>query len=582
MLSLEKLTKLRTAVCKKNLIACEKRMILRVDKNVDRSIKAIIFLLAFMPVMLSSLVAPTFAQDLTDSLSLQDLSSLKGWGGYIISKSQVDSVLSDLSSRGYTAVRYEAVPQFLSSTASHRINYDVLDYLISEATSVGITVIIDPIHNWPPSTSTTLQARFSDWLTELRSVASRYNSKSNVILQCVNEYTLSDASQKFQTITTDLRTRGITLPLHFNYMWDSVGKLIPPQDPLKKITIGHHIYGDHDTDSSYMKSGETWLQYCTRIGLEDRMQKMFTSTDSTWFGYALSHGTTVLLTEVGGSNKAAMTPYNVAYIMRTFEYSQKYSVGMIGFRVGDYSNLKEYELKAEEYFNRQLFYATVVVPPSPSPTPTPTPTTSPTSLILQDGFESMSLSSWSDITTTYKETATINSYTPYEGNYHARFSTTGNSYEAENAFLTKTTSSQEIYARAYFRFSSYKSSIILRDNGDSLYLIRFTNNGQETINAGIKREYGVNKWVLYANGAKTASTVTVSMDRYYNVELYWNAVTRTAELYINGERILQTNTSGISSTNIVKVDMGLINTNNVQNSLILYADKTRISNTYNG
>jgi hypothetical protein len=164
----------------------------------------------------------------------------------------------------------------------------------------------------------------------------------------------------------NLRSWGIVLPLHFNYWWGSIGILTPPDDPLDRVSIGHHIYGDQNSDTSYMRSGETWLQYCTRIGLEDREKKMFTSTDQTWFGYALSHGTKVMITEMGGSNNEVMTPYNVAFVIRTLEYAKMYGVGMIGFRVGDQGNLQTYENKAQQYFNRSLFEAD-----SPNPNPSP-------------------------------------------------------------------------------------------------------------------------------------------------------------------------------------------------------------------
>jgi aryl-phospho-beta-D-glucosidase BglC (GH1 family) len=279
-----------------------------------------------------------------------------GWGGYITSSTMADSILNTLDSDGYTAVRYQAVPSFLPSSSSHRINYAVLDHIVSKGASLGISVIIDPVHNYPESTAYTMQSHFSEWQSILRTVGARYNGKTNVILECVNEYKLSDAKTKFQTIVTDLRNRGITLPLHFNYMWGStVGVLTPPKDPLNKVSIGHHIYADHDYDNSQMRSGETWVAYCTRLGIEDRMKRMFTSTTTTWFGYALSHGTKVLLTEVGGGHEGQISLYNVAFVIRTFEYAKKYGVGIIGFRVGDISFLSTYKSYAQKYFGRSLY-----------------------------------------------------------------------------------------------------------------------------------------------------------------------------------------------------------------------------------
>jgi len=82
---------------------------------------------------------------------------------------------------------------------------------------------------------------------------------------------------------------------------------------------------------------------------------MFTSTSNTWFGYALSHGTKVLLTEVGGGHEGQISLYNVAFIIRTFEYCKKYGVGITAFRIGDISYLSTYKSYAQKYFGRSLY-----------------------------------------------------------------------------------------------------------------------------------------------------------------------------------------------------------------------------------
>jgi hypothetical protein len=301
--------------------------------------------------------AAPISANATTALVASSTSGL-GWGGFILSTSSAQSTLTDLHSHGYTSLRYEAWAPFLSGSRSHLINYAVLDYIVKTAATMGITIIIDPIHNYPESTCYTLQSHFSQWQSQLVAVGKRYNSAQNVILECVNEYKLSDAPQKFQTIVNTLRANGITLPLQFNYMWGTVAALKPPKDPLNKISIGHHVYGERDTDASYMKSGETWIQYCTRIGLEAREKRMFTdSTQTCWFGYALAHGTKVLCTEIGGSsrNTPVMTPYNVAFVMRTLEYAKMYGVGIDCFRVGDCSNIQQYESLAQQWFHRSFF-----------------------------------------------------------------------------------------------------------------------------------------------------------------------------------------------------------------------------------
>jgi hypothetical protein len=65
----------------------------------------------------------------------------------------------------------------------------------------------------------------------------------------------------------------------------------------------------------------------------------------------------VLCTEIGGSsrNDPVMTPYNVAFVMRTLEYAKMYGVGIDSFRVGDCSNIAQYESLAQKWFHRPFF-----------------------------------------------------------------------------------------------------------------------------------------------------------------------------------------------------------------------------------
>ena len=222
-------------------------------------------------------------------------------------------------------------------------------------------------------------------------------------------------------------------------------------------------------------------------------------------------------------------------------------------------------------------------PPSPTPTPTPSPTPTPTNnFLFQDSFESRSLSNWNTITRTYGETATVNNYNAYAGTYHARFATTGLSQGHENAYINKDVNLQNVYARGYFRFSSYQGRAITNDNDDRLYLIRFSNSQGNLAWAGIRRENGVNKWMLFANEVMTSSAVPISTDQWYCVELHWNATQRAAELLVNGIKILGTTLNTGSTSNITEVDMGIIYTYNIQGSLILYGDCFNISDQYIG
>ncbi len=216
-------------------------------------------------------------------------------------------------------------------------------------------------------------------------------------------------------------------------------------------------------------------------------------------------------------------------------------------------------------------------PPTTNPTPTPTPTQPPTSnnFIFDDSFESGNLNSWSETTTTSGESVTSAIYRPYDGDYHARFYITGSSQGREDAYLTKNVNLQTATATGQFRFSSYLSTTILDDNNDRLYLIRFANENGNIVRAGIKQENGENKWYLYTNTDQITATANINLDQYYSIALYWNAAQQTAEMYVNGQKILESNTNSYET--VTTVDMGIISTYRVQNPLILYGDNFTIS-----
>ena len=297
--------------------------------------------------------------------------NLRGWGGFIykldslgrysetLTKDYVLRLVPKLASKGYNLIRYESRPYWLGGNSSTTIHYAVLDLLISKALSYGVTVVIDPIHDFPAETkSYVLQSHYSSWLAVLKEVGFRYNGKSNVVLECINEYVLSDAYAKYQRLAKYLRNAGVKLPLHFNYMWGSVGELRPLSDPLNKVSIGHHVYGDKDNEWRLPYSGESWVSYCNRVGLESRMIKMFaTPSYRVWFAYPLSQGRSVMCTEIGASNHYVYSPYNIAFVMRFLEYAKKYGVGVAVFRIGDGGDMATYEQKAEQYFGRSFYSA---------------------------------------------------------------------------------------------------------------------------------------------------------------------------------------------------------------------------------
>ena len=195
---------------------------------------------------------------------------------------------------------------------------------------------------------------------------------------------------------------------------------------------------------------------------------------------------------------------------------------------------------------------------------------------FEEGFESNNLDSWSKTTTSEDSIITAN-FVPSTGNYHARFYTNGDSQGRENAFISKSVSLSTVGVTGQFYFSSYLTRTILSDNNDRLYLIRLAGDNGDIAWAGIIRENNVNKWLLYTNGAATSSAININLDRYYEITLNWNAQSQTAEMYVNGEKILQQSTS--NNQEVTRVDMGIIYTYCVQNPLNVYGDNFKLSST---
>ena len=143
---------------------------------------------------------------------------------------------------------------------------------------------------------------------------------------------------------------------------------------------------------------------------------------------------------------------------------------------------------------------------------------------------------------------------------------------------------QDAYASACFRIvGSTTGSRILSDNNDRFYVLRFSsNNGDDIALAGIRREGGVNKWMLFAgNTYKTSSAIPVSTDRWYNVELHWNTEQHIAEMFVDGTKILEITVNNTTNTTVSYAEMGILYTYCVQNRLLIYGDCFKLSNGLN-
>jgi hypothetical protein len=214
-------------------------------------------------------------------------------------------------------------------------------------------------------------------------------------------------------------------------------------------------------------------------------------------------------------------------------------------------------------------------PPSPPPSPPPELDVS-----FEDNFESGNLDLWMGTGQTSGETVTITNSMAYDGTKSLYCTKTGTARYTENAYLYKNMSAEEAYANGYFWIDG---SGMLTDEGDTVYFIRFSDGSQPLATAGIRQEDGIVKWVLYAGETYvTGSTVAVSRDRWYNIELHWDPVEGTAEMFVDGVSILEITVGYSYKINPRFVDIGIIAARNVQNELALYCDCFILSKTYIG
>lgn len=537
------------------------------ERDLKKPVVAIIAAIMILPLILSAISLNANAATTQSANKV-----FMGLSGYPTSTGQIDSIISTMKANGLNTYRMSANPVW--ATSSHPYHKEYVQYFLDHS---DFTIIVDRNHLYPPTEASATTAR-NNWDAARNSVfevLQAYPNNPRVIVELINEYVSSDFYTRMQSLVTEIRSAGYTNGILFdkwNQAWTTVN------DPLDNTYQGYHFYFNSWSVSGAISQMQT----------------------------AQSKGIKLINTEVGAdyNEYSAFTTSTVSELNQFLSQSAAMGVGSTVWMNENLNNMPKYQQLG-------LDFPTITPPiqPSTSPTPTPRPTTSPTptptntptptisptpkptvtpsptptptpgATIFQDGFESGSTNLWTSATRTYQDTTSVTTSIPYQGNYNAKFYTSGSTTSRENAFLRKSINLQNAYATATFRIiSSTSGTQFLQNDNDRFYLLRFTNNNQNDLAlAGIKRENGVTKWVLFAgNTAKTSTAITISSDVWYNIELHWNA--NTAELYVNGARILQITTTGNGST-ATYAEMGILYTYSVQNPLLVYSDNFRLSNT---
>lgn len=205
--------------------------------------------------------------------------------------------------------------------------------------------------------------------------------------------------------------------------------------------------------------------------------------------------------------------------------------------------------------------------------------------VNEDGFESNSFAKWTGVLASSGEAAITINWRAHHGKYSARFSSNAGG-ATEYAYTYKTISETDVYVRGYFYFAA---GLPLTDNGDRFYVLRLMAGSQSLASVGVRRNNGVDKWVLNARsgsgsaGPVYATSPTVAMGRWYCVELHWKQDTAQGliEMYVDGVKILQI--TGLNTAYFGKsdrLDFGLVEAANVQKSLVVYGDCFVLSRAY--
>jgi len=281
-----------------------------------------------------------------------------GWGGYITEIEQVIPILDDLKSDGYTAIRYWARPKWLYGESPHNLNFDILDHLVNEAAKRGIVVYIDCAHNYPPSQYINESNR-ETWINEVIEVGLRYNNRSNVVLEPVNEYTGPDQVDLYNWAIARIRAAGIHLPLLWNFWWNQ--KNVALNDPDNNYAIGRHFYGT--AYDNYNPPIPITLEEAVQdSGIANSMYRYFYDPTQTFYlqeVIRLNIPNGWVITELGPTDNEELIKNpsvgNMAYAMQFLREAAANNVSVICYRIGSFSTKSLYEQKALEYFQEEYF-----------------------------------------------------------------------------------------------------------------------------------------------------------------------------------------------------------------------------------
>jgi hypothetical protein len=276
-----------------------------------------------------------------------------GWGGYVSNipgwKAWFEALIDAEYAQGLRAFRYWARPLwYFGAVTTNTYNQTICDEIVHYCYNKPepMTVIIDPEQVFPNGAYINSSTQLT-WENDLLGIGLRYQNYSNIILECVGEYTGSDQVTLYNAGMAYLRANGVTCPLLWNFWWNQ--PCVTLTDPLNNYAIGRHFYapsGMETVTHSYPADLTTVITdyYANSSNIMGTMNSYFRSNNIYYIKYAvqtLKIPCGFFATEVG---PAASDPvlvarswkqYGLAYMMQFLREAKANNVTVTAYMVGN-------------------------------------------------------------------------------------------------------------------------------------------------------------------------------------------------------------------------------------------------------
>jgi hypothetical protein len=298
-------------------------------------------------IVLLSILTLSFVPNVSQIFAQSNDFKYLGFSGYITSMLELANTIQLMNAQNLNVYRVCSRPSWNVSEGDFRgYNTDYIDYLLA---NTNFLIIVDGNHLYPPSDTSSLDARdhWADVRARINQILFRYANNSRVAVELINEYVLDDYDTRIQGLIDDIRGTGYTNPIVTNKV--DTPKWAKFNDTLDNTYQGLHFYFN------------TWNSTRAIDNLK----------------IALSRGIRIINTEIGASNDEYKyyTQATVDDMELFLSQSQALGINNCIWMNNDTLNWREGYTKYGLNLNPPI---TPTPTPTLTPTPTPTATPSPT------------------------------------------------------------------------------------------------------------------------------------------------------------------------------------------------------------